>query len=68
MTTDAIPSVHDLPELVTVREAAKVLRIAESTFYKKAKRNSLPGIVKLGGVVLMRRKELVRLVEGDIAV
>jgi excisionase family DNA binding protein len=65
MSDAHIPSVHDLPELVTVPEAARVLRIAESTVYKKAKRGQLSGVVRLGGTLLIRRNALVELVEGQ---
>jgi len=49
---------HDLPPLLTVDEAAALLRTTKKAIYVMAARWRLPGIIKLGRRVLIRRDDL----------
>jgi excisionase family DNA binding protein len=42
-------TVRDSPEVLTVADAAQLLRVSVSNVYRMAERNELPGAVKVGG-------------------
>lgn len=44
--------------LLTVKEVADILRTTEQAVYMMSKRGKLPGIVKIGRRVLVKREEL----------
>jgi excisionase family DNA binding protein len=46
------------PLVLTVPEAAKVLRISKDLAYDLARRGELPGAIKLGGRVIVSRPKL----------
>lgn len=48
------------PPLLTVREAAALLRTTPKAIYHRAERGRLPGLVHDGRRVLVRRQELLR--------
>jgi len=50
--------------LLSVREAAGRLGIGETTGYEWARRNELPGLVKLGGRLYVRAAVLDRFIAG----
>jgi len=58
-----LPAVIDpatLPYLLTAGEAAALLRTTQKAIYPRAERGLLPGLVRDGRRVLVRRDELLR--------
>lgn len=65
-------SLEELPELLTVEEAAGVLRIGRTLAYELARqweatdgRDGLP-VMRLGRVLRVPRRQLQRLIDGDL--
>jgi len=56
---------HSLRPLLSVRQAAHRLGIGETTAYEWARRNELPGLVKLGGRLYVRAAVLDRFIAGE---
>jgi excisionase family DNA binding protein len=50
--------VNDLPVLLTVDEAASLLRTTRKAIYAMVERKQLPGVVRLGRRVLVRTEVL----------
>lgn len=46
------------PEFVTVKEAAVILRYDPDTVWRKIRRNEIPGVVKHGRMIRIRRAAL----------
>jgi excisionase family DNA binding protein len=66
------PSLDELPEVLTIEEAAKVLRIGRGAAYALARqylatdgREGLP-VVRLGGSLRVPRAKLLALLEADV--
>ncbi len=55
------------PLTMTVGEAARVLGISRGGAYELAKRNELPGAIKLGGRIVVSRRQLERTLNGENA-
>jgi excisionase family DNA binding protein len=53
-----VSPVRDLPRLLTAEEAAELLRTTKRGLYAAIERGQLPGVVRLGRRVLVRRDEL----------
>jgi len=53
------------PLTVTVEQAAKVLGISRASAYELARRGELPGAIRLGGRVVVSRRQLERVVNGE---
>ncbi len=56
----AVTNVAALPYLLTVREAALLLRTTQSAIYARAERGLLPGLLRDGRRILVQRDELLR--------
>jgi excisionase family DNA binding protein len=54
----------DLPYLLTVDEVAAFLRTTPKAIYHRIERAMLPGVVRDGRRVLVRRDELLRFISG----
>ena len=52
----------DLPPLLTVDEVADLLRTTRKAIYVMAQRGLLPGVLKIGRRLLVRRDDLIQLV------
>jgi excisionase family DNA binding protein len=52
-----------MPELLTVQEVARWLKISAKAVYAKSERGCLPGATRLGRRLYFFRSELLRLVE-----
>ena len=50
----------DLPFLMTAREAADLLRTSRKAVYAMAERGQLPGVMRLGRRLLIRRDDVLR--------
>jgi excisionase family DNA binding protein len=50
---------HSLPILLTVDEAALLLRTSRRAIYAMVERNQLPGVARIGRRVLVRRADLI---------
>ena len=57
MQDTTVRSIEDLPLLLTVPEAAKVLRVGVSRAYEMAQRGEIP-VVRIGRRVRIPREEL----------
>lgn len=64
MATRIPPRLEELPDFVTVEEAALVLRRCEASTYTLARSGKIPS-VRLGRRVVIPRTALERLVNGD---
>lgn len=53
-----------LPYLLTVKEVADLLRTTERAIYLKAQRGLLPGIVRDGRRLLLRRDDVLEYIAG----
>ena len=64
------PGLEALPDLLTVTEAAQVLRISRTTAYAEAKRFELTGeglpVIRVGRSLRAPRAALQRLVAGEV--
>ena len=64
-------ALDEWPELLTVTEAAEVLRISRTTAYAEAKRYLITGeglpVIRVGRSLRAPRERLRRLIEGDPA-
>jgi excisionase family DNA binding protein len=49
---------HDAPEVLTVEEAAALLRVNHKTLRDAIRRNEVPGVVRLGRVIRLSRTAL----------
>ena len=58
MSATAGPSFDDLPDLLTVEEAAAFLRIGRSAAYNAARSGDLPGTVRIGRSVRVSKYAL----------
>lgn len=54
----------ELPDVLTLQEAAKFLRIHEMTLYRHAKKNNVP-MVKICGQWRIRKEALLKMFEVD---
>ena len=63
---DASPALlSELPELITVPELAKVLRLSPKTVYEAIQRDKIPGVVRLGRPIRINKRAVVAwLLEG----
>ena len=64
MTTRAEVKLSDLPEVLTVRQVADFLHVAENSVYGSIRRSELPA-VRLGRRVLISKSALVRFLDGE---
>lgn len=46
------------PQFLSIDEAAALLRVNRNTLYEAAKRGELPGVVKIGRILRVRRSAL----------
>ena len=53
------------PLTMTVEEAAHKLGISRASAYELARRGELPGAIRLGGRVVVSRRQLERVVNGE---
>jgi len=53
------------PLTMTVGEAARKLGISRASAYELARRGELPGATRLGGRVVVSRRQLERVVNGE---
>ena len=64
-------ALDDRPELLTVTEAAELLRISRTTAYAEAKRYLLTGeglpVIRVGRSLRAPRERLRRMIEGDVS-
>jgi excisionase family DNA binding protein len=51
-------SLADMPDVLTVEEAAKVLRIGRTAAYSAARCGELPGVVRIGRTLRVSRHTL----------
>ncbi|MCL6447304.1 MAG: helix-turn-helix domain-containing protein [Armatimonadetes bacterium] len=63
MNTAATTSLDDLPLVMTVQEAAKVLRLKRSTAYELVRQGAIPSF-KVGRHIRVSRVELEKLIVG----
>jgi excisionase family DNA binding protein len=56
MPSDTLETI--LPELLTTREAAKLLGIGERTLWRHSRSGAAPAPVAIGGAVRYRRSEI----------
>lgn len=54
---------RDLPDVLTVREAAELLRLGTNSVYEAARRGELPS-VRIGRRLLVPKAGLLRLLDG----
>lgn len=50
----------ELPDLVTIQELAVALRTSPKAIYAMVERSQLPGVVRIGRRILIRRDSIVR--------
>lgn len=50
-------------DFLSIDEAAVLLRVNRNTLYEAAKRNELPGVVKIGRILRVRRSALMDTVD-----
>ena len=62
MPTDTLETI--LPELLTTREAAKLLGIGERTSWRHSRSGAAPAPVAIGGAVRYRRSEILEWIRG----
>jgi excisionase family DNA binding protein len=55
----------DAPEVLTVEEAAALLRVNHKTLREAIHRNEVPGVVRLGRVIRLSRTALLDWVQGS---
>jgi excisionase family DNA binding protein len=60
LSTGPVVDVTLLPFLLTADEAAALLRTSRKAIYARAERGLLPGVVRDGRRMLVRRDELLR--------
>ena len=60
MSTSPVEHVAQLPFLLTADEAAVLLRTTRKAIFARAERGLLPGVVRDGRRLLVRRDELLR--------
>lgn len=63
VSADVSTDPDDLPYLLTVGEAARMLRTTRSAVYTLVQRGALPGVTRIGRRLLVRRDDLVAWVE-----
>lgn len=51
------------PDLITVPEAARILRISRSQAYDLAQQGKLPGLFRIGGSLRVNKPKLVAYIE-----
>ena len=61
----ASESLPRLPDFLTVEEAAALLRVNRKTLYESIRLGQVPGIVRLGRVLRIRRSALVEWQSGN---
>lgn len=55
---------QELPDVLTIREAAELLRLGTNSVYEAARRGELPSI-RIGRRLLVPKSGLMRLLEGS---
>ena len=60
-----VPRVDELPELCTIGETRKVLRVGKTKVYELVRSGVLRKVEGLGGAIRIPRSELERLVNGE---
>lgn len=64
-------ALDEIPELLTITEAAELLRISRTTAYAEAKRFELTGqglpVIRVGRSLRAPREKLRRLIAGEVA-
>jgi excisionase family DNA binding protein len=64
-------ALDEIPELLTISEAAELLRISRTTAYAEAKRFELTGhglpVIRVGRSLRASREKLRRLIAGEVA-
>ena len=58
-------NVTDLPAMLTVEEAARLLRISRAAAYALAKKGTLPGVLRLGRTLRVSRAVIERVLAGE---
>jgi excisionase family DNA binding protein len=53
-----LESRHDVPEFLTVDEAAHLLRVNRKTLYEAIRLGQVPGVARLGRILRLRRDML----------
>jgi len=59
-TTNDARQARDLPEVLTVAEAASLLRVNRKTLYESIRRGEIPGARHIGGTVRIHRDRLLQ--------
>jgi excisionase family DNA binding protein len=57
-TTTASGTRAALPEVLTVREAAHLLRVNRKTLYEDIRQGKIPGVRRIGGTIRVHRSSL----------
>jgi excisionase family DNA binding protein len=56
---------QDVPDVLTVREAAALLRVERKTIYELAARGALPGVRRLGRLIRISRSAVMGWLAAD---
>ncbi len=57
-SADQPPTVGNLPELLTIRELAKVLKLSPRSIWRLVKNHQLPAPVRIGGSIRWRADDI----------
>ena len=59
-SADQSVTVGNLPELLTIRELAKVLKLSPRSIWRLVKNHQLPVPVRIGGSIRWRAEDIIR--------
>lgn len=62
-SADQPPTVGNLPELLTIRELAKVLKLSPRSIWRLVKNQELPAPVRIGGSIRWRADAITRWID-----
>ena len=63
--TDSRRSFDQLPDVLTVKETSEALGMCENSLRELIRRGTLPGVTRLGRRILISKRALRRLLEGE---